>query len=89
MSRATVSCLGPAFVVDFDYSPAEPAQHYGDAPYPGAPAHIEIECVMFEGEDFTDLLSATAYDRIEEYLLDSIEEGISPDDLRDRRMEAA
>lgn len=55
-------------MVGFDYTPEEPAQHYGDAPYPGCPESIDIGEVFVGDVDIFGLLSDEAIAGIEQKL---------------------
>lgn len=47
---------GIDLLVTYEYEPEEPAQHYGPAPYPGAPEQLDVLEVHHKGEDITELL---------------------------------
>lgn len=59
-------------VVTFEYTPEEPAQHYGDAPYPGAPEAIEIHEVLVGDVDISHLLDSDVIANLEQKALESL-----------------
>lgn len=66
----TVTYCGFDFRVKFDYTPEEPADHYGPAPYPGAPEQLEIHEVLIGGEPIEDLLKEEVLDDLAEKILE-------------------
>lgn len=65
-----VAYAGFDFLVRFDYTPEEPADHYGPAPYPGYPEQLEIVEVLIGGEDIAPLLSESTIDDLTEKVLE-------------------
>ena len=68
--KMTVTHCGFDFEVVFDYTPEEPADHYGPAPYPGAPEQLEIIEVLIGDEDIAPLLSESTLDDLEQKILE-------------------
>lgn len=66
----TVTYRGFDFLVEFHYTPEEPAEHYGDAPYPGAPEQLEIHEVLIGGEPISELLKKEVLDDLAEKILE-------------------
>lgn len=56
VSTMPIIFKGLDLLVHYEYEPEEPAQHYGDAPYPGAPEQLDVIEVHHKGEDITELL---------------------------------
>lgn len=69
-SEMTVTYGGFDFRVRYDYTPEEPADHYGPAPYPGYPEQLEIIEVLIGGEDIAPLLSESTLDDLEQKVLE-------------------
>jgi hypothetical protein len=57
-------------VVKFDYSPEEPAEHYGDAPYPGCPEQVDVCEVLVGGVDISALLDIDVIHALEQKVLE-------------------
>lgn len=70
-SEVTVTYSGFDFTVQYDYSPEEPAQHYGDAPYPGCPEEVQIVEVLLNGEPIGELLREDVMDEIYHKVLEA------------------
>lgn len=66
----TVTYGGFDFRVRFDYTPEEPADHYGPAPYPGYPEQLEIIEVLLGGEPIDELLREDVLDDLAEKILE-------------------
>lgn len=69
-AEMNVAYAGFDFLVRYDYTPEEPAEHYGDAPYPGAPEQLDIVEVLINGEDISPLLSESTMDDLIEKVLE-------------------
>ena len=63
---------GLDLVAVYDYTAAEPAQHYGDAPYPGCPECLDVLQVMHKGEDIFELLDWQMVEEIGSKVLEEL-----------------
>jgi hypothetical protein len=70
MSSANLTHKGVDLVVEYDYQPAEAAQHYGDAPYPGCPEYVEVTSVKVGDSDIYELLDASVIEALESEVLE-------------------
>jgi hypothetical protein len=70
MSSANITHMGVDLVVEYEYSPAEAAQHYGDAPYPGCPEYVEVTSVKVGDSDIYELLDASVIEALESEVLE-------------------
>ncbi len=70
MSAATVNVWGFDMAVEYDYSPEEKEQKWGDYPHPGCPAAASISSVVVGGVDIYEMLDSDQLDRIEEKILE-------------------
>lgn len=61
-------CAVP-IICHLDYTPEEPADHYGPAPYPGYPEEMSLRAAYVRGVDIYELLSQKQIDQIEEAAL--------------------
>lgn len=56
-------------ICHLDYTPAEPADHYGPAPYPGYPEEMSLRAAYVRGVNIYELLSEKQIEHIEEAAL--------------------
>lgn len=70
MSALNVTHMGVDLVVHFDYQPEEPAEHYGDAPYPGCPEQVDIAEVYVGKVDISSLLDIDVIHSLEQKVLE-------------------
>ena len=70
MSTANITYRGVDLVVEYDYSPEEAAQHYGDAPYPGCPEQVDIGEVLVGKVDISSLLDIDVIHALESEVLE-------------------
>lgn len=69
-SEMPVTHMGVDLIVRYDYEPEEPAEHYGDAPYPGCPEQIDIGEVLVKGVDIAPLLDIDVIHSLEQTILE-------------------
>lgn len=68
-----ITHMGVDLLVRFDYTPEEPAEPYGDAPYPGCPEEVDVGEVFVGGVDITPLLDIDVIHALEQKVLESLE----------------
>lgn len=61
-------CVVPV-ICHLDYTPEEPADHFGPAPYPGYPEEMSLRAAYVRGVDIYELLSEKQIQHIEESAL--------------------
>lgn len=71
MSRIDITHCDVDLSVEFDYEAAEPAQHYGDAPYPGSTESLDVYAVYVGGTDIIELLDNKTIDDIAQKVLEA------------------
>ena len=83
MNQKQVEFREKIFEVEYDYTPAEKeVTYYADGSgYPGCPAQVYINRVMYNGEDFSDFIFASEKDceDIENIILKEISDMKMPD----------
>ena len=73
MTSMSITHQGVDLTVYFDYTPEEPADHYGPAPYPGCPEEVEVCEVFVGGVDIAPLLDIDVIHELERKVLEARE----------------